>query len=107
MDKAQQLFITVLYTKKRCAYLDTSFFIIEIYLLSFLAQVLHEYACISALTNLLDSLLTNLANTLTGKTHLCPNLFQTLLLATDAETLGDNLYLTILQCVLKNGTKVV
>ena len=51
----------------------------------------------AAVVQLGNALLTDLTNTLTGKTHLSTNLLQTALLATYAEALANDFQFTVLQ----------
>ena len=46
-----------------------------------------------------DALLSDLTDALTGKSHLCANLLQSALLATNTEALLDNLQLALFQHV--------
>ena len=60
----------------------------------------------TAVVELGDALLTDLAHTLTGETHLSSNLLKTTLLATDTEALTYDLQLTILQHTAEHVLKV-
>ena len=50
----------------------------------------------TAVVQFSDALLSNLAHTLTGKSHLCADFLQTTLLTTNAKALTDDFQLTIL-----------
>ena len=60
----------------------------------------------TAVVELGDALLTDLAHTLTGETHLSSDLLKTTLLATDTEALTYDLQLTILQHTAEHVLKV-
>lgn len=62
-----------------------------------LSEVLHEYLCISTLTEFSDTLLANLAYTLAGQAQLITNLFKSLFMSVDSKTLFNDLYLTALK----------
>ncbi len=62
-----------------------------------LSQVFHQDFDLTAITELDDTLLANLAYTLTGEVELASDFLQTLLVATDTIAVAQNLALTVLQ----------
>ena len=66
-------------------------------IIDLLTQILHQDAGMTAIVELQDALLTDLAYTLTGKAHLGTDLLKSALLTSDAEALTYDLQLTVFQ----------
>ena len=70
-----------------------------------LSQIFHQNFCIAAVAQFGNALFADLTDTLTGETQLVANLLETLLMATDAEALADDGYLTLLQYFIEYGVQ--
>ena len=67
-----------------------------------LSQILHQYLCIAGVAELRDALFAYLTHALTGQAKLVANLFETFLVASNAEALADNGYLALLEHLVEH-----
>ena len=65
-----------------------------------LTEIFHQNLGVATVAQLGDALFSDLAYTFTGETELVANLFETFLVATNAETLANDCYLASFNTLL-------
>ena len=67
-----------------------------------LTEIFHQNLGVATVAQLGDALFSDLAHTFTGETELVTNLFETFLVATNAETLANDCYLAVFQHLVEH-----